>query len=131
MMKNFLLIALFCVSVFAAQIDWAPDYKSALAKAKKENKLVLLMLTQPGCSACADMKKTIASDELIVNELNTKFVPVEVDVYEGQWNKKFRAIATPTFYFLDSNENKTIRSLSGGTTAPIFFKMLKDAQQKR
>lgn len=131
MIKKILLIVSLCASVFAAQIEWAPSYKVAVEKAKKENKLILLMLTQPGCPACLDMKKIMSGDDLIVNEINTKFVPVEVNVYEGQWNQKFRAIATPTFYFLDSNENKTTKFLSGGTSGSVFFKILKDAQQKR
>ncbi len=55
------------------------------------------------CAFGVQMKEgAFKKDELLINEINTKFVVVEVN----NWNKKFRAFATPTFYFLDKNENK-------------------------
>ncbi len=131
MIRGFFLILSFCVVAFASQIEWAPNYKAAVEKAKKENKLIFLMLSQPGCPSCKKMKEIMAEDELLINEINTKFVAVEVNILKDSWNKKFRAFGTPTFYFLDRNENKTARQLVGGAGAPEFLKIIKEAEGQK
>ncbi|HRF56969.1 MAG TPA: thioredoxin fold domain-containing protein [Campylobacterales bacterium] len=132
MLKKSLFLILFAISAFGAQIEWSLDYKAALEKAKNENKPILLMLSQPGCPACAQMKETVLKkDELVINEISSKFVAVEVNILKESWNKKFRAFATPTFYFLDKNENKIGRQFVGGADGEEFLKILKDVQTKR
>ena len=65
MLKKISLILLFCVGAFAANINWVPSYKVAVEKAKKENKPIMLMLSQPGCPACIQMKEVVfKNDEL-------------------------------------------------------------------
>jgi thioredoxin-related protein len=130
MLKKVFLLAVLAVFSFAAQIEWATSYKAALDRAKKENKHIFLMLSQPGCPTCIQMKEqTLKKDELLINEINTKFVAVEVNILRDDWNKKFRAFATPTFYFLDKNENKISRQFVGGADGAEFLKIVKDAQK--
>lgn len=132
MFKKILLILIFCFGAFAASINWVPSYKTAVEKAKKENKPIMLMLSQPACPACIHMKDVVfKSDELVVNEINTNFIPVDINILRDDWNKKFRVFATPTFYFLDKNENKIGRQFVGGTDGAEFLKMLKDIQKQR
>lgn len=132
MLKKVLLVLLFCIGAFAAGINWAPSYKAAVEKAKKENKPIMLMLSQPACPACIQMKEVVfKNDELTVNEINTKFIPVDVNILKDDWNKKFRVFATPTFYFLDKNENKIGRQFVGGADGVEFLKILKDIQKQR
>lgn len=132
MFKKGVFLALFSIFAFAAGIEWSPSYKVAVQKAKSENKLILLMLSQPGCPACTQIKETVfKKDELLINEINTKFAAVEVNILKDDWNKRFRAFATPTFYFLDKNENKIGRQFVGGADGEEFLKILKDVQTKR
>ena len=131
MFKKIILFFLFASAVFAAQVEWVPNYKAAVEKAKKENKPIFLMLSQPGCPTCIKMKEFMAKDELLINEINTKFVAVEVNILKDDWNKKFRAFGTPTFYFLDKNENKTSRQFVGGASASEFLKIIKEAEGQK
>ncbi len=132
MFKKLILIAVLASALFAAQIEWAANYKSAVEKAKKENKPIILMLSQPGCPACIQMKEVVfKKDELLINEINTNFVAVDVNILKDDWNKKFRAYATPTFYFLDKNENKIGRQFVGGADGAEFLKILKEIQKQR
>ncbi len=132
MLKKSVFLLLFAICAFGAQIEWSPSYKAALEKAKNENKLVLLMLSQPGCPSCAQMKDGVfKKDELVINEISAKFAAVEVNILKDNWNKKFRAFATPTFYFLDKNENKIGRQFVGGADGEEFLKILKDAQTRK
>jgi thioredoxin-related protein len=77
------------------------------------------------------MKELFKKDDLLANEINTNFVAVDVNILKDEWNKKFRAYATPTFYFLDKNENKIGRQFVGGTDGGEFLKVLKDIQKQR
>ncbi len=129
MKKAALLFFVFSLSLFAANINWSPNYKTALETAKKENKPIFMMLSQPACPACVQMKNIFKNDELLANEINTKFIPVEVNILKDSWNQKFRAFATPTFYFIDKNENKIGRQFVGGAEASEFMKVLKDLQK--
>jgi thioredoxin-related protein len=132
MVKKLILLAFLVCSVFAAQIEWAANYKAAIEKAKKENKSVLLMLSKPECPYCEQMKDVVfKKDELLINEINANFVAVDVNILKDDWNKKFRAYATPTFYFLDKNENKLARQSVGATSGAEFLKILKDIQKQR
>lgn len=131
MIKKIILALFFSSFAFAAQVDWMPNYNAAVEKAKKENKLIFLMLTQPGCPTCVQMKEIIAKDEMLINEINSKFAAVEVNVLKDDWNKKFRVFGTPTFYFLDKNENKISRQFVGGAPGSEFLKIIKDAQTQR
>jgi thioredoxin-related protein len=131
MVKKIILILALASAVFAAQVEWASNYKAAVEKAKKENRLIFLMLSQPGCPACIQMKELFKKDDLLANEINTNFVAVDVNILKDEWNKKFRAYATPTFYFLDKNENKIGRQFVGGTDGGEFLKVLKDIQKQR
>jgi thioredoxin-related protein len=133
MLKKTVLAVLFCMSAsFAASINWAPSYKAAVERAKKENKPIMLMLSQPGCPSCIQMKDVVfKNDEIVANEINSNFIPVDVNILKDDWNKKFRAFATPTFYFIDKNENKIGRQFVGGAEGAEFLEVLKEIQKQR
>jgi thioredoxin-related protein len=71
------------------------------------------------------------NDEIVANEINSNFIPVDVNILKDDWNKKFRAFATPTFYFIDKNENKIGRQFVGGAEGADFLKVLKEIQKQR
>lgn len=124
--KIFAVLALCAVFVFGAKVEWVGDYKSAVERAKKENKGVFLMLSQPGCPSCIKMKEGVLKNgESVTEILSQNFVAVEVNVLKDDWNKKFRAFATPTFYVLDKNENKIGRQMIGESAEDELLKALK------
>lgn len=132
MLKHIGLAALLAASLFAAAVEWTQGgYKAALEKSKKTSKPILLMLSQPGCPSCEQMKEGVfKKDDLVINEINSRFIAVEVNVLKDSWNKKFRAFATPTFYFLDKDENKLGRQFVGGAEGEEFLKILKSVSVK-
>ena len=123
MKKIVLFLLLITASVFAAELETAQDYKSAVELAKKENKNILLMLSQYGCPACKYMLGTTLKNDEVKAALSN-YIFVDVDIYEGTWNKKYRAFGTPTIYFLDKNENKIGRNLIGAQDPDTFVKFI-------
>jgi len=60
-------------------VRWMPWGEEALAKAKRENKLIFLSIGYSSCYWCHVMERESFMDEKIAEELNEHFVPVKVD----------------------------------------------------
>lgn len=63
-------------SVSVRWVDWSP---AAFARAKREDKLVLLDLTAVWCHACHVMEDTTYRDPSVAALLNDRYVPIRVD----------------------------------------------------
>lgn len=126
-MKKILLILLLLVSsIFANSIEWM-DYNKALESAKKQDKIIMLMLGRTSCGVCAYMKKVVFEDKNIIKEFNKKYLAVYLEVEFDDIPNDFTYIGTPTFYFLDKNE-KTLKRFDGGKTVLSLMKTLKKLQ---
>lgn len=128
-MKLLILTFVMCISLFANSIEWHKDYKTAMYKAKKENKLVFVFITSKNCKFCKKLKETTLSSKKIVDEINKDYSSVIVmkgkDFYPSKLNDK----ATPMIYFLDNNEN--IIDYSLGYWDELDFKfILKDVKKR-
>src|SRR5262249_56593317 len=63
-------------------VDWYPWGDEALAKAKAENKPVLLSLGYSACHWCHVMEKESFENEAIAALMNEKFLNINVDLEE-------------------------------------------------
>ena len=126
-MKKLLIIGLFLVTSLFADLNWADDYESALAQAKEQNKIVMIMFTLGGCHVCEQMKSEVYTQKEVMDYVKKYFVPLDlnldVDDKEG-----FAVYGTPTFYFLDSNGKQIGDVKVGGSNAMGFMKKLKSVK---
>jgi thioredoxin-related protein len=122
MKKILSILLLLAVSLFAD--DWL-NYDESLAKAKKENKILIVMLTQSGCPACRYMKNVVLKSDSVSKEIKKNFIVVELDIHEDKIPKKFEYYGTPTFYFTDKNGEK-LDSMYGSSKEKSFLGKLKD-----
>jgi len=106
--KIVLLLALTTSFVFA-KVHYAKDYASALAQAKNEDKKILLMLSKEECPACWWMKNNAFTNEELAERLNENFVTVVVDVEKDEIPMNLDFMGTPTFYFLNSEQDQLSR----------------------
>jgi uncharacterized protein len=60
-------------------VDWYPWGEQALARAKAENKPILLSIGYSACHWCHVMERESFEDEAIANLMNEYFVPIKVD----------------------------------------------------
>lgn len=60
-------------------VNWYPWSKEALAKAKKENKLLIISIGYSSCHWCHVMEKQSYSDTSVAHFMNAHFVSVKVD----------------------------------------------------
>ncbi len=60
-------------------VQWMKDYDQAIARAGKENKPVLVLFQEvPGCSGCKSFGAEVLSHSLIVEAIESEFVPLVV-----------------------------------------------------
>jgi uncharacterized protein YyaL (SSP411 family) len=60
-------------------VDWYPWGDEALAKAKRENKLIFLSIGYSSCYWCHVMERECFMDEAIAKQLNANFVCIKID----------------------------------------------------
>lgn len=79
-------VALFLTATFAsaANEDWSTNLEAAFAKAKKENKSVLVEFTgSDWCPPCKMMRKNVFSKKSFTSVASKDFILVELDYPRG------------------------------------------------
>jgi thioredoxin-related protein len=128
-MKKLALLALFMANLFASDIAWNDTYEQAQAKAKKESKPLLVLITSEQCRWCRKFEATTLQDEDVISKLNAKFVTVHVTRDKSIYPKSLSAKMVPMNYFLDSN-GKVIYSMPGYWPTEDYQSILDDALLK-
>jgi len=124
-MKSFIVLLILATSLFAG-IELVSNLDEAKKLAKKENKIIMMEITQPGCPACEYMEFVVFEDPLIEKEIGEHFISVEYDkqkVPDG-----FRVFGTPTIYFLNADGAKFTSAQIGAANVKKFMKKLKSVQ---
>jgi thioredoxin-related protein len=121
-MKKIVLLLAFLIRSLVAEPKLT-DIFDAYDDASSQNKNVIIMLSMEGCSVCEYMKDIVFEDKKVEKLLNN-FVLVELDVRADSIPENLKYFATPTFYFLDSNE-KILKRVNGGKNVVDFTKILK------
>lgn len=122
-MKKLLFLALFssCFTVFAQDSKkggvefFEGSFKAALAKAKKENKLVLFDAYTTWCGPCKVLKTKVFPDKELGEYINKRFVSIGVDMEAGegiQLANQYPLDGYPTIFFLDP-DGKVKRKVLG------------------
>ena len=81
-------------------------FAQALAKAKQENKKLMVDCYTLWCGPCRYMSTTVFPDEKLGQYMNDKFVCMQLDMEHGEGperNKTFKVKAYPTFIFFDAD----------------------------
>lgn len=125
-MRRLVLFLAFCLSLFGSEIDWYFDYDEALKTAQKEKKAVLVFMSQPGCGTCEYMKENVFVDGEVESYINSRFVALNLNVYDEDVPAHLKVRVTPVFHFLDNKGVPIEPKLIGGKTAPFFLKLLQE-----
>lgn len=128
-MKKLALLAILAMNLFAAEIAWNDTYEQAQAKAKKESKPMMVLITSEQCRWCRKFEATTLQDEDVITKLNAKFVSVHVTRDKSNYPKNLTAKMVPMHYFLDG-EGKVLYSIPGYWPAEDYQSILDDALRK-
>jgi uncharacterized protein YyaL (SSP411 family) len=82
-------------------IAWLEWSKEAFEKAKQEDKPILLDIYGVWCHWCHVMSDTTYSDEIVIDTVNEKFIPIKVDTDKRpDINERYNQGGWPTTAFL-------------------------------
>ena len=122
-----IIICLLASGAWAKDIDWQKNYDSALEKAKKEKKLVLVDIYTDWCGWCKKLDRDTYSDKDVQAKLAKDFIAVKVNPEKSSEGKKlqqqFGVRGFPYIAFVDA-DGKKISQISGYLPAAAFLQQL-------
>lgn len=126
MKKVILMVMILAASVFANEINWANDFESGAAVAKKEHKPILFVFSRHTCKYCVILEKTTFSNKQVIDALNKDYVSIIAYSDEGdQFPQELWRPGTPTLWFLDENAQPMYQPLMGAVGEEYFLEALK------
>ena len=135
-MKLITLIVLFTYSLMAADaesaammLDYESEYQTAIDRAKKEHKMVLMVIVQDPCPYCDKLvHKTL--DTPAVQKRMKNYVPLVVDKH-GAFPKQFKPPFIPMSYIIDPNEEKVTFKIVGSVPSKDYIEGLDNEMEFR
>jgi len=137
-MKKLLSILLLTLTLFSANVDefaqemgFERDYKTALLKAKGQNKPLMMVLGADYCPWCRKFERKTLSSKLIKPELEKSVITLIVDKKFDikSFPKEFQTQLTPRVFFIDPKNGKSFYETVGYVKKKVYFKNLQEMQK--
>jgi thioredoxin-related protein len=137
-MKKLLTILLLTLTLFGANVDefaqemgFERDYKTALAKAEKANKPLMMVLGADYCPWCRKFERNTLSSKLIKPELKKDVIVLVVDKKFDieSFPKEFQTQITPRVFFINPTTQKSFYESMGYVKKSEFFKKLQEMKK--
>ena len=130
LLSIFLLIGvLFSTMLFAGELVLEKNIATAFAKAKKENKVVMVLVEGEHCKWCEKMKQRTLSDDSVLERLEP-YIIIKVMQEDSEAVKDLPAInGVPTIFFLNANK-KVLESVVGYYNIVDFAGFIDSVEKK-
>ena len=138
-MKKLLILLFLSLTLFGANIDrfadqmgFERDYKTALAMAQKENKLLVMVLSLDYCPWCRKFEHKTLSSSYIKPILDERAVTLVVDKNFDvmTFPKKFQTQITPRIFFINPHNEEILLDGAGYIKKKKFEQNIIDADKK-
>ena len=106
-------------------MGYETNYQAALAKAKKEHKNLMLVLTTNYCPWCRKFETNVLHKEEVNQEIHKNYVPLILNRDEKQFPAQFTSTFTPVIYFIDAGNEKILHKVTGYSQREEFLFLLK------
>jgi len=131
MKKILSLVLLLSLSLLSSSkmntLGYFSNFDEAIAQAKKENKMVMMIMTKDGCPWCKKLKESVLLQDQVSSRIKNEFVALilnrDTDMYPSYYKTKY----TPTTYFIDANSEEEVWSNIGYAKKKDFLETLDDA----
>ncbi len=135
MIKKILFLLLFTLSLFAANakdaafmLGYNEVYESSLQEAKKEHKVLMMVIVKEPCPYC---------DKLVDNTLDTpaikkrlkNFIPLVI-AHDGKYPDRLRPPVRPVTHFIDPDDGSILNTVYGYRGVNTFKKAMDLAVKK-
>ncbi|DAB28876.1 MAG: thioredoxin [Sulfurimonas sp. RIFOXYD12_FULL_33_39] len=135
-MKPFILLFVLLSFLYSAQIDefangvgYLRSYNMALESAKKEQKLIMLLVVSDYCPWCKKFERKVLENPLVKEAVNRDFIAVAIDKNsdKGNYPQEFAAVMIPAVYFIDPKTQKSIYEVVAYRKKDEYLLNLKEA----
>ena len=110
-----------------AGVNWESDYNTALEKAKREKKLVMVDVYTDWCGWCKKLDRDTYANKDVEARLTNDFITLKINPEKSLKNaklaKQFGTRGYPHIVFLDA-EGKKVSEIGGYQPAAAFLKRL-------
>ena len=124
MKKITLILILFSAWLFA--LEFTTDYKGALEQAQKQQKTILVVVTQNNCNWCDKLKSKTLEDKKIAAVLKKSYIVVVLNKDTQELPQAVKARVAPTTFIINAKEEKLGRPMVGYFTPDIFLDFVED-----
>lgn len=112
---------------FAADMGYETNYQTALAKAKKEDKEIMLFMTTSYCPWCRKLENRILSQNDIDAKIKEQFIPLVLNLDKDTYPKQFtKTRITPVLYIVDPEDEMLFDKFLGYSARGDFLQVLKE-----
>lgn len=125
MFKFFIMIMVSFITLNASSLNWEKDYKSAIKKAKEQNKAIFVMVSAPTCPECNYMKKNVFTKDEVKNFINENFISYQFNIDDKNIPKEMQFWGIPRFY-LSKDGEKVYNQKMGGLKTDKFLAFIKE-----
>lgn len=135
-MKKIFILLLLTLTLFGANVDefaqemgFERNYKTALIKAKKENKVLMMVLGADYCPWCRKFERKTLNSTLLKKRLQTEVVTLVVDKKFDieSFPTKFRTQFTPRVFFINPQDESILLDTTGYIKKKHFAESLDTA----
>ena len=111
-------------------MNYEVDYKTALEKAKKENKNIMMVISQTTCPWCRKLERQTLKKENINSLVKENFIALSIDKDIINYPKKYEAKVVPTIFFVNAKDETIIKKVLGYKNKKDFQKILEKTIEK-
>ena len=125
MIKKIVLLLLTTLTLFGANakdaafmLDYKEVYSTALAQAKKEHKVLMMVIVKEPCPYCDKLVNNTLDTQAIKAKL-TNFVPLII-AHDGKYPDRFRPPVRPVTLFINPDDSSILYTLAGYRGIKVF-----------
>lgn len=99
------------IDEFAAEVNYLRSYEMAIDTAKKQNKIVMLVVVGDYCPWCKKFERKTLTDSAIMAKTNESFVGIIIDKYKdkGKYPQEFSAPLIPAVFFINPKDGQSVQ----------------------
>ena len=99
------------IDEFAVEVNYLRDYEMAIKTAKKENKIVMLVVVADYCPWCKKFERKTLKDSAVMAKITESFVGIVIDKYKdkGKYPAEFSAPLIPAVFFINPKDGKSLQ----------------------
>jgi thiol-disulfide isomerase/thioredoxin len=110
---------------FATDMGYETNYQTALVKAKKEGKEIMLFMISSYCPWCRKLENRILSQVEIDAKIKAKYIPLVLNLDTDKFPKQFaKTRFTPILYVVNSKDENIAHQFSGYNNRDGFLHLL-------